>query len=131
MAVRSELIKLENHQRTDPEATEGDPLGAGVSSVGAEVGAVASPEVSRHWDCTAWAGGGVGQGGGGETITWCLFQEVETEATAGADLTPEVEDIMAPETTIIAGNAVATASLACYRALCACRAAMPAGCGSC
>lgn len=77
MAVRSELIKLENHQRTDPEATEGDPLGAGVSSVGAEVGAVASPE------------------------------EVETEATAGADLTPEVEDIMAPETTIIAGVKVA------------------------
>lgn len=77
MAVRSELIKLENHQRTDPEATEGDPLGAGASSVGAEVGAVASPE------------------------------EVETEATAGADLTPEVEDIMAPETTIIAGVKVA------------------------
>lgn len=77
MAVRSESIKLENHQRTDPEATEGDPPGAGASSVGAEVGAVASPE------------------------------EVETEATAGADLTPEVEDIMAPETTIIAGVKVA------------------------
>ncbi len=34
-------------------------------------------------------------------------EEVETEATAGADLTPEVEDIMAPETTIIAGVKVA------------------------
>lgn len=52
----------------------------------------------------------MGQGAGGETVTWCLFQEVETEATAGADLTPEVEDITAPETTIIAGNAIAAAS---------------------
>jgi len=34
---------------------------------------------------------------------------VETEATAEADLIPEVEDIMAPETTIIAGKVIVAA----------------------
>lgn len=58
-------------------ATEGGPRGAGVSSAGAEAGAVASPE------------------------------EVETEAMAAADLIPEAEAITAPETTIIAGVKVA------------------------
>lgn len=77
MDVRSELIKLESHQRTDLVDTEGVLLGAEAFSGAAEVGAVASPE------------------------------EVETEAMAEADLTPEVEDIMVPETTIIAGVKVA------------------------
>lgn len=35
---------------------------------------------------------------------WCLLKEVETEATAEADLIPGVEVIMVPETTIIAGG---------------------------
>lgn len=46
MDVRSELIRLENHQRTDLVATEGGLLGAEAFSVAAEVGAVASLEVS-------------------------------------------------------------------------------------
>lgn len=74
MDVRSELIRLENHQRIDLVATEGGLLGAEAFSVAAEVGAVAS------------------------------LEEVETEAMAEADLIPEVEDIMAPETTIIAAG---------------------------
>lgn len=41
-------------------------------------------------------------------MIWCLFKEVETEAMAEADLIPEAEDIMAPETTIIAGKAIKT-----------------------
>lgn len=77
MGVRSESTRLENPPRTDPVVTEGGPQGAGASSVGAEAGAVASPE------------------------------EVETEATVAADLIPEVEAITAPETTIIAGVKVA------------------------
>lgn len=48
MDVRSELIRLENHQRTDLVATEGGLLGAEAFSVAAEVGAVASLEVSMH-----------------------------------------------------------------------------------
>lgn len=39
----------------------------------------------------------------------CLLQVVETEAMAEADLTPEVEDTMAPETTIIAGKVTTAA----------------------
>lgn len=39
----------------------------------------------------------------------CLFKEVETEAMAEADLIPEVGDITAPETTIIAGKGIAAA----------------------
>lgn len=80
MDVRSELIRLENLQRTDLVATEGALLGAEVFSVGAEVGAVAS------------------------------LEEVETEVMAEADLIPEVEDTMAPETTIIAGKVITTTS---------------------
>ncbi|KAI1230564.1 hypothetical protein IHE44_0010028, partial [Lamprotornis superbus] len=71
MGVRSESTRLGNPPRTDPVVTEGGPRGAEASSVGAEAGAVASPE------------------------------EPETEATAAADLIPEAEAITAPETTII------------------------------
>lgn len=42
-------------------------------------------------------------------VMWCLFKAVETEAMAEADLIPEVEDTMAPETTIIAGKGIVTA----------------------
>lgn len=48
MDVRSELIKPESHQRTDLVDTEGVLLGAEAFSGAAEVGAVASPEVSVH-----------------------------------------------------------------------------------
>lgn len=48
MDVRSELIKPESHQRTDLVDTEGVLLGAEAFSGVAEVGAVASPEVSVH-----------------------------------------------------------------------------------
>lgn len=44
-----------------------------------------------------------------KTSFLCFSKEVETEATAAADLIPEVEVTMAPETTIIAGKGSASA----------------------
>lgn len=46
MGDRSELTRLASHLTTDPVGTEVALLGAGASSVGAEAGAVGSPEVS-------------------------------------------------------------------------------------
>ena len=43
-------------------------------------------------------------------MIWCLFKEVGREAMVEADLIPEVEDTMAPETTIIAGKVITTTS---------------------
>lgn len=46
MAVRSELIKLASHQRTDPVDIEGAQLEAEAFSVEAEAGVGVSPGVS-------------------------------------------------------------------------------------
>lgn len=70
---RFELTRLASHLITDPVGTEVALLGAGASSVGAEAGAVVSPE------------------------------EEGTEAMAGAGSSPEVGAMEAPETTTAAG----------------------------
>lgn len=77
MGDRSELTRLASRLTTDPVGTEVALLGAGASSVGAEAGAVGSPE------------------------------EEGTEAMGGAGSNPEVGAMGAPETTTAAGVRVA------------------------